>query len=241
MSIELKGGSIENTILYQKDKAMVGTNGDSVGYRRWKTNAIKTVIVVVVAVAAVVWYRAVPTEYVTIGRGSRCQSSISSISKSMIVYANDDSNHRLPPADKWCDLLIQLDYTSAKQFICPDSDAVMGESSYAINKHVAGKSLDNIPQDIVLLFETDQGKDPNGRDELFKNRQFSDKMPSYPTHVTEVFKDRWNQSGSSEILTTQHHEGKGCTVVFVNLKVQFVKTKDLGKLKWDAPVSKPDN
>jgi hypothetical protein len=66
-------------------------------------------------------------------------------------------------------------------------------------------------------------------------------MPSYPTHVTEVFKDRWNQSGSSEILTTQHHEGKGCTVVFVNLKVQFVKTKDLGKLKWDAPVSKPDN
>ena len=170
-----------------------------------------------------------------------CQRKLRSIAEAMIVYAYNDPNDRLPPVDKWCDLLVGLDFALPKQFLCRRSDAVMGESSFAINKHIAGKRLDNIPQDVVLLFETDHGRDPNGRNELFSNRLFCDKMPSYSTVLTKVFKDRWNQSGGLEILTTQHHKGKGCNVVFVNLEVEFVKTKDLGKLKWAAPVSKSDD
>ncbi|MCP4608740.1 MAG: hypothetical protein GY845_08495 [Planctomycetes bacterium] len=42
----------------------------------------------------------------------------------------------------------------------------------------------------------------------------------------------WNQSGGPEILTTDYHEGKGCNVLFADSHVKFVKTEDLGDLKW---------
>jgi len=43
------------------------------------------------------------------------------------------------------------------------------------------------------------------------------------------------QTTKSELLTTENHEGEGCNVAFVSTRAEFVKTKDLGKLKW-----KPD-
>ena len=99
---------------------MVGTNDNPTQHRRWKTQAIIAVILAIVAVTAVVWYRAATAGY-EIGRPrllGLCPINLNSISKSMIVYANDDPNGRLPPADKWCDLLVQLDYTSLKSFVC---------------------------------------------------------------------------------------------------------------------------
>jgi prepilin-type processing-associated H-X9-DG protein len=163
-----------------------------------------------------------------------CQTNLYWISRGMLLYASDDPNHRLPPADRWCDLLVELDapnYTSPEKFVCQLSGAVEGESSYAINKHIAGKSLDDIPHDVVLLFETDHGKDPNGRTELLKNRLFYAKKP-YGKGKAKVFKNRWNQSGGAEILTTRHRKGEGCNVVFIDTHVQFVKTEDLEKLNW---------
>ncbi len=45
----------------------------------------------------------------------------------------------------------------------------------------------------------------------------------------------WNQVGGPEILTTENHKGKGCNIGFLDSHVEFVETKDIGKLKW-----KPD-
>lgn len=42
----------------------------------------------------------------------------------------------------------------------------------------------------------------------------------------------WNQVGGPELLTTQNHQGQGCNVLFIDNHVEFVKTKDLDKLKW---------
>jgi prepilin-type processing-associated H-X9-DG protein len=42
----------------------------------------------------------------------------------------------------------------------------------------------------------------------------------------------WNQVGGPEILTTDNHQGEGCNVLFIDNHVEFVKTKDLKKLKW---------
>ena len=42
----------------------------------------------------------------------------------------------------------------------------------------------------------------------------------------------WNQIGGPEILTTHNHQGDGCNVLFVDNHVEFIKTKDLKKLKW---------
>jgi hypothetical protein len=44
----------------------------------------------------------------------------------------------------------------------------------------------------------------------------------------------WNQSGGPELLTTKHHEGKGCNVLFVGGWANFVKTEDIPHLKWEG-------
>jgi len=45
-------------------------------------------------------------------------------------------------------------------------------------------------------------------------------------------KPGWNQSGGPELLMTENHQGKGCSVFFTDLHVEFVKAEDLGRLKW---------
>ena len=42
----------------------------------------------------------------------------------------------------------------------------------------------------------------------------------------------WNQSGGPGLLTTEHHDDKGCCVSFVNGRVKFVEAVDLDKLRW---------
>ncbi len=168
-------------------------------------------------------------------RGSRvvCGTNVSGIVKSMIVYANDDELGRLPPGDKWCDLLIGRDYTSAKQFVCKESDAIEGESSYAININAAGKALASLPPDMVIVFETRSGRDRKGRKEPLKNRAFY-KMLGMKAPDKKVYKNRWNQVGGIEIADTTHRKGH-INVAFVNAHVKAYRLSDLRGLKW-----KPD-
>ena len=42
----------------------------------------------------------------------------------------------------------------------------------------------------------------------------------------------WNQVGGPQMLTTDRHEGRGCNVLFLDTRVEFIKTEDLGRLKW---------
>ncbi len=162
-----------------------------------------------------------------------CGTNVSGIVKSMIVYANDDDIGRLPPGDKWCDLLIERDYTSAQQFVCKESDAIVGESAYAININAAGKKLSQLPPDMVLVFETRYGRDRKGRKEPLKNRAFCDRLGIRGSNK-KVYKNRWNQAGGIEIADTSHRKGS-INVGFVDTSVKVFKLSDLKGLKW-----KPD-
>ena len=42
----------------------------------------------------------------------------------------------------------------------------------------------------------------------------------------------WNQVGGPELLTTDNHQGEGCNILFADNHVEFIKTRDLKKLKW---------
>jgi len=125
-----------------------------------------------------------------------CGTNMSGLVKAMVIYANDDELGRFPTADKWCDLLLELDYVSEKQFVCPEAGE--GRCHYAVNPNADRASCE---PDMVVLFETKGG---------------------------------WNQFGGPEILTTENHKGKGCNVAFVDTHVEFVRTSELGKLKWNA-------
>jgi prepilin-type processing-associated H-X9-DG protein len=60
--------------------------------------------------------------------------------------------------------------------------------------------------------------------------------PNSPGDVVLLFETKggWNQHGGPEILTTENHGGKGCNVLFKDGSVRFVKTEELGKLRWKA-------
>jgi prepilin-type processing-associated H-X9-DG protein len=159
-----------------------------------------------------------------------CGVNLKGLGLYMHLYADIDEQGKITP-DKWCDLLIEGRYgRRAKEFVCPSSGAIRGESSYAMNINVADNFRAVRPA-IVLLFETNFGIDPNGRQALLKDRRC---FPSlrYGDPETRVHRLRWNQLGGPEILTTENHKGKGCNVLFADGSVKFVKTQNLGNLKW---------
>ena len=160
-----------------------------------------------------------------------CGSRLKGLGVGMHVYANNDEHGKIT-ADKWCDLLIEGRYgRRAIDFVCPSSGGIRGESSYAMNINVADNAVTAMRPDIVLLFETNFGTDPNGRQALLRDRRCFPSL-DYGDPETRVYRLRWNQVGGPEILTTENHKGKGCNVLFADGFVRFVKTKNLGKLKW---------
>ena len=170
-------------------------------------------------------------------RGGRLRSgelpfgtNMKGIAKGLVAYANDHQG-RLPPGDKWCDILIQSDYVPAQQFVCGESDSVVGESDVAMNENVAGRKVGKFRSDVVLLFETDFGKDRAGRNGLLKNRAYCQSLPC-DNPDRKVYEHRWNQVGGPEILTTSYYDGKGCWVAFCDTRVAFVKSSELSRLKW---------
>ena len=60
--------------------------------------------------------------------------------------------------------------------------------------------------------------------------------PNSPADTVLLFETEggWNQFGGPEILTTENHNGEGCNILFNGGYVEFVKTKNLDKLKWKA-------
>ncbi len=42
----------------------------------------------------------------------------------------------------------------------------------------------------------------------------------------------WNQVGGPENLTTDHHQGIGCNVLFMDSHVEFVEASKIPKLRW---------
>ena len=60
-------------------------------------------------------------------------------------------------------------------------------------------------------------------------------MKIEPHNKHFVYKDRWNQVGGPEILTTDNHKGEGANILFNDGHVDFVKQKDFDKLNWGTP------
>ena len=94
-----------------------------------------------------------------------CRINLSMLGKSIRIYANDYDGE-YPTADKWCDLLVSFSEVKPNQLICRGSDLKIGESSYSLNKNIAGKKSSEIPPNIVLLFETQEGWNQFGGPEL---------------------------------------------------------------------------
>jgi hypothetical protein len=142
-------------------------------------------------------------------------------------------------------LLVVYAEVNPEHLICKGSDAKIGESGYAFNKNIADKKTSEIPEDTVILFETNYGKGSSDRKETLGERQCyrtissfggkwaSDWFRKYRSSE-KVYKLRWNQTGGPDMLTIENHNGEGCNVFFNDMHVEFVKAERLGELKWGA-------
>jgi hypothetical protein len=99
--------------------------------------------------------------------GGGCGGNLSGLSGALRVYAND-SDSTYPPPNKWCDLLVDLDFTTPKQFLCRDALRAgdRGPGHYAINPNATPNSDSNV----VLLFETKAGWNQFGGPEILATR-----------------------------------------------------------------------
>jgi prepilin-type processing-associated H-X9-DG protein len=60
--------------------------------------------------------------------------------------------------------------------------------------------------------------------------------PNSPPDTVLLFETRsgWNQYGGPELLTFDNHQGKGANVLFNDGHFEFIRPKDIGRLKWKA-------
>lgn len=161
-----------------------------------------------------------------------CGMNMELLGRNLESYAKDHEG-RLPALSNWCDELVTEAHTHLNHLCCKMSGAVEGESSYAMNTAVGGIKLSDLPGGVVLLFETNLGRMESERDAPLKERRFyQNGWWSDPEGNDRVYRDRWNQSGGREILTTEHHNNVGCNILFAGGHCKFVLAADIDQLRW---------
>jgi hypothetical protein len=83
-----------------------------------------------------------------------------------LIFHGDDNDDKLPPANQWCDAILR-EVGTEQVFMSPQDptiwdDAPGKRSSYALNAAVAGKNLNELAQDTVLVFECPVGWNGTG-------------------------------------------------------------------------------
>jgi hypothetical protein len=184
-----------------------------------------------------------------IGSSVTCGSHLSGISKTIILYASEHYNY-IPDANKWCDLMILEADAPPKIFLCTHSDKVLGESSYALNKYIAGKKINEVSPDTVLVFDTYSGKSKAGRTGTISSRYCYQQIKAKGGNMsmfgknpekTKVYKDRWNQAGGPELLTADNHSGEGANIALAGGYVVFFKKAEFGELNWGNKTADPNS
>lgn len=86
--------------------------------------------------------------------------------------------------------------------------------------------------DVFICKGSDTEKDQSSY--CFNKNVIGKKYSEIPSDTVLLFETKkgWNQVGGPEILTFNNHEGKGCSVLFNDGRVEFVKKEDFGELKW---------
>ncbi|MGD0571572.1 MAG: hypothetical protein ABSB11_00970 [Sedimentisphaerales bacterium] len=92
-----------------------------------------------------------------------CPRNVQCISYRLREYTTKHEN-TLPNVENWCEKLLGKDWSFCLK--CPCANTPEGMSSYALNKNVMGMKLSELPNNIVILFETKAAKNPVGGKEL---------------------------------------------------------------------------
>ncbi|MEN8128518.1 MAG: hypothetical protein ABFR90_12060 [Planctomycetota bacterium] len=90
--------------------------------------------------------------------------NLKALCTSFMCYAGDN-NDTLPDAKQWSDLLIEGDWLYPEYF-------VDGKTRYAMNINASGMKINDLPNDMVLLFEAKGPKNLSGGPELIMAQKY---------------------------------------------------------------------
>lgn len=138
---------------------MIKASGGALSGRRLALLGI--IVPIVVAVAFV--RSSTPTEEPLVLPNTQCKLNISQLAGGINMYRRDNDG-QFPKAEKWCDILLEQTKTDESLFSCPLAESA--RCSYSLNKHAAQAGSD-LPEDMVLLFESGPGWNQVGGPELF--------------------------------------------------------------------------
>ncbi|MFW9871277.1 MAG: hypothetical protein ACFFEL_16740 [Candidatus Thorarchaeota archaeon] len=99
-------------------------------------------------------------------RSKKCSKNILELGNSLYAYAQDHDGRY--PNENWCDLVLEGGYATKKQFVCPYGKKA--QCHYAMNRNVIGLQMSKLPNDIVVLFETEGGWNQVGGPELLTTK-----------------------------------------------------------------------
>ena len=73
-----------------------------------------------------------------------------------------------------------------------------------------------------------------GRCHYAMNEEVANLGVKAPANMVLLFETHagWNQVGGMDILTTDHHQGEGCNVLFMDSHVEFVRAARIPELRW---------
>jgi len=202
----------------------------------------KTIWIYIILIAILVMAASIPVfSFIKkMAQDTLCAANFKALSAAVQVYTNEYD--QLPP-ENWCDIFVEEWVIYPQYLVCPASGAVRGESSYAMNKNIAGMKYSELPVGVVLFFETDMGLENGFRKTPITQRIHYDAVRASPDYYgfvydeeTLVFKDRFNQYGGPEDAAFRHrHDGKdGCHVMCVGCYMEFVPADRIADLKWTA-------
>jgi hypothetical protein len=140
---------------------MIKASGGALAGRRLALLGI--IVPIVVAVAYVRSLSPVVEDTEVVMPSSQCRSNISRLAEMISEYRGDNDG-QFPKAEKWCDILLEQTETDESLFTCPLAKG--GRCSYSLNKFAAEAGSD-LPEDMVLLFESGPGWNQVGGPELF--------------------------------------------------------------------------
>jgi len=100
----------------------------------------------------------------------QCAENLNDIDAAMMLYVYNNDG-KLPDASSWSDQIESNTDIANGNFICPSSD--VDDCSYAMNVNAAGKALDSLPADMVLVFESTPGCNQAGGPELLNPQNHS--------------------------------------------------------------------
>lgn len=191
------------------------------------TGAVKAVISLLCSLLLIIVFGMLPYAIIYprfVAGKTTCKANLIKLGEALNVYSNDYG--RYPPAEQWCDLLVQHSDIKGYYFQC-----------VAAREERYHPTVDQDADQNDPWFQTFSYRDPNGRVYYVKRGYYAinpNCEPNSPEDIVLLFETKggWNQFGEAEILTTEHHRRKGCNVLFNDGHVEFINSKRISQLKW---------